>query len=37
MMRTTLTCTMGLFAICSEDAQPAQGVPGDLKNFVRNF
>ncbi|MGO9337857.1 MAG: hypothetical protein ACLPH3_01505 [Terracidiphilus sp.] len=37
MFRTTLACTIGLFAICSADAQPAQGVSGDLKNFVTQF
>ena len=37
MLRTTLACTMGLFVICSAEAQPTQGVPGDLKNFVTQF
>ena len=37
MLRITLACTMGLFVICSADAQSGQGVPGDLKNFVRQF
>jgi hypothetical protein len=37
MLRTTLACTIGLFVICFADAQPAQGVPGDLKNFVAQF
>jgi hypothetical protein len=37
MLRTTLACTLGLFVICSADAQPAQGVPGELKNFVAQF
>ena len=37
MLRTTLACTIGLFVICSADAQPTQGVPGDLKNFVTEF
>jgi len=37
MLRTTLACTIGLSVICSADAQPAQGVPGDLKNFVTQF
>ena len=37
MLRTTLACTIGLFVICSADAQPAQGVSGDLKNFVTEF
>ncbi len=37
MLRTTLACTIGLFAICTADAQPNQGVSGDLKNFVTQF
>jgi hypothetical protein len=37
MLRSALACTIGLFAICSAVAQPAQGVPGDLKNFVTQF
>ena len=37
MLRTILACTIGLFVICSADAQPTQGVPGDLKNFVNEF
>jgi hypothetical protein len=37
MLRTALACTIGLLVICSADAQLAQGVPGDLKNFVTQF
>ena len=37
VLRITLACTMGLFVICSAGAQSAQGVPGDLKNFVTQF
>ena len=37
MLRTTLACTIGLFVICSAGAQSAQGVPGDVKNFVTQF
>ena len=37
MLRTTITCTLALFLISPAHAQPAQGVPGDLKNFVTQF
>ena len=37
MMRTAFACTIGLFVIGSAGAQSTQGVPGDLKNFVKQF
>jgi len=37
MLRTTLACIIGLFVIRSAGAQSAQGVPGDMKNFVTQF
>lgn len=37
MWRTALACTLGLFVLGSARAQSAQGVPGDVKNFVTQF
>jgi hypothetical protein len=37
MLRTALACTIGLFVIGSARAQSAQGVPGDVKNFVTQY
>jgi hypothetical protein len=37
MLRTPLACVIGLFVIRSAGAQSAQGVPGDVKNFVVQF
>jgi hypothetical protein len=37
MLRATLACTIGLFFISSARAQSAQGVPGEVKNFVTQY
>ena len=37
MLRTALACTIGLLAIGVAGAQSAQGVPGDVKNFVTQY
>ena len=37
MLRTTSACTLALFLIATANAQPAQGVPGDITNFVTQF
>ena len=37
ILRTAFACTIGLFAIGSARAQSAQGVPGDVKNFVTQY
>jgi len=37
MLRTAFACTIGLFMIGSARAQSAQGVPGDVKNFVTQY
>lgn len=37
MLRTCLAFTIGLLVIGSAGAQSAQGVPGDIKNFVTQY
>jgi len=37
MLRTAFACTIGLFAVGVAGAQSAQGVPGDVKNFVTRY
>jgi hypothetical protein len=37
MLRIALACTFALFLIRSAGAQSAQGIPGDVKNFVTQY
>ena len=37
MLRTAFACTIGLLVIGSARAQSAQGIPGDVKNFVTQY